>query len=68
MGILGQRHYLGSDKEEAERTFHELMAQLVEKPQRSDTSIPAILSNTRLHVKHSPISPLANSSNARTPA
>ena len=32
----GQRHQLGSDKDEAERKFHELMAQPVEKPVRSD--------------------------------
>lgn len=30
--IRGQRHHLGSDKDEAERKFHELMAQPVEKP------------------------------------
>ena len=40
--IRGQRHHLGSDKDEAERKFHELMAQPVEKPVRSDTVVVLI--------------------------
>ena len=37
--IRGHRHHTGSDKHEAERKFHELMAQPVEKPIRSDTVV-----------------------------
>jgi len=40
--IRGQRHHLGSDKDEAERKFHQLMAQPVEKPVRSDTVVVLI--------------------------
>jgi len=40
--IRGQRHHLGADKDEAERKFHELMAQPQEKPVRADSVVALI--------------------------
>lgn len=37
--IRGQRRHLGADKDEAQRSFHELMAQRVPPPQRPAVSI-----------------------------